>query len=70
MENSVRASLLKNTWKSSNEYTYAYVLITNKYSSEDILTAQKNKKLFFGGGIRKHTLSMKFLLRMGYTLTM
>ncbi len=46
----MRVTLLKHTIKAPTEYSYAYILITNIFTLEDILHAKKNGKkiVFFG----------------------
>ena len=64
----MRVSLLKHTIKAPTEYSYAYILITNNFSMDDILAAKKNgKKIVFFGSTPESYMYWMILKECGIT---
>lgn len=62
----MKTTLLGHTVKAPTEYAYGYILITNKYSLADIITARKNgKKIVFFGSTPESWLYWQILRKNG-----
>lgn len=58
----MKVSLLKHVWKGMSDYSYAYIMITNKYDIEDIIAAQNNGKKIVLWGWRPDNFSARCIL--------